>query len=189
MPSAPYSMTQGISDPSMDGKSVQFWLGGSTPYSNALWWKQLGANDNARHFVYDIYFYVKTPQYAQALEFDLNHSVGGKKYIMGTQCNIRDGGQWDVWDGTAERWRGTGIACTVPPAYTWNHLVEEFTHDSSGNVTFVSVTLNGQKSYINKTYGSGGSGVRELNTAFQMDGDYAQHAYSVWLDKVSLSAW
>lgn len=188
-PTAQYSMVQGVSNPSLDGKSAQFWIGGSTPYSNALWWKQLGGNNGARNFVYDLYFYIKDPQYAQALEFDVNHSAGGKKYIMGVQCNIKDARQWQVWDGIAQTWRNTGVACSAPPAYTWNHLVEEFKHDSYGNVTFVSITLNGQKHYINRTYGSLSSGVSEVNVAFQMDGDYAQHDYSTWLDKVTLSYW
>ena len=55
--------------------------------------------------------------------------------------------------------------------------------------TFVSVTLNGVKSYINKTYNQIPSGVSELNVAFQMDGNYAQQAFDVWLDKVSLNYW
>jgi hypothetical protein len=188
-PVAQYSLVQGISNPSMDGSSAQFWIGGTTPYSDALWWKQLGGNDSAHNFVYDLYFYLKTPQVAQALEFDVNQSAGGKKYIMGVQCNIRDTGQWEVWDGLAKTWRGTGVACTVPAAYTWNHLTEEFTRDNSGNVTFVAITLNGQKHYINRTYGSIASGVSEINTAFQMDGDYAQHGYLTWLDNVTLSYW
>lgn len=188
-PVAPYSLIQGVRNPSLDGNSAQFWIGGSTPYSDALWWKQLGGNDSAHNFVYDLYFYITTPQYAQALEFDVNQSAGGKKYIMGVQCNIRNRGQWDVWDGLAKTWRGTGVACAAPPAYTWNHLTEEFTRDNSGNVTFVAITLNGQKHYINRTYGSIPSSVSEVNTAFQMDGDYAQHAYTTWLDKVTLSYW
>jgi len=188
-PSAQYNLTQGISNPSMDGNAAQFWIGGYTPYSDALWWKQLGGNDGVSHFVYDLYFYVKQPQYAQALEFDVNQSVGGKKYIMGVQCDLKNSKQWDVWDGLAQTWRPTGAGCSSVPAYTWNHLIEEFSRDSSGHVTFVSITLNGQKNYINRTYGEGPSGVSEVNVAFQMDGDYAQHQYMVWLDQVKLSYW
>lgn len=185
----PYSMSQGISNPSMDGNAATFWLGGSTPYSAALWWKQLGANNNASHFLYDLYFYMKAPNYSQALEFDVNQSVGGKKYIFGTQCNYRGTGQWDVWDGVAQTWRTTGIACAVPSAYAWHHLIWEFSRDNSGHANFISVTLDGVKKYVNRTYSMGASGVNEINVAFQMDGDYAEHAYQTWLDKVTLSFW
>lgn len=188
-PVAKYSMTQHRGSPSMDGDSTEFWIGGTTPYADALWWKQLGANSAPRRFVYDLYFYLKTPQYAQALEFDVNHSFNGKKYIMGTQCDIRNHRQWEIWDGIAKVWRGTGVGCSVPEAYKWHHLVEEFVHDSSGKVTFVSITLNGKKYYINKSYWSVSSGANEVNVAFQLDGDYAQHDFSAWLDNVKLTYW
>lgn len=39
------------------------------------------------------------------------------------------------------------------------------------------------------TYGSEPMGVSEINVAFQMDGDYAQHSYSTWLNFVTLRYW
>ena len=60
-PTATHSLSQNISSPAMDGKSAQFYMTGSKPYSNALWWKQLGANPNVTNFVYDLYFYLKIP--------------------------------------------------------------------------------------------------------------------------------
>src|SRR5258705_10005248 len=60
-PTAPFGLKQNVGSPSLDGRSAQFWLGGSTPYSNALWWYKVlydsAANNNAHHFVYDFYFY------------------------------------------------------------------------------------------------------------------------------------
>lgn len=188
-PSAQFSMTQFVSSPSMDGQAGHFWIGGSTPYSDALWWKQLGAQSGATHFVYDLYFYYTNANGPQALEFDVNQSVGGIKYIFGTQCNIRGDGQWDVWNGATKHWTATGIACPAPPTYKWNHLQLEFWRSGYNQGTFVSVTLNGVKSYINKTYNQIPSSVNELNVAFQMDGNYAQQAFDVWLDKVQLNYW
>jgi hypothetical protein len=188
-PVAPFSITQFISSPSMDGQSAHFWIGGSTPYSDALWWKQLGAQAGATHFVYDVYFYYKNANAPQALEFDVNQSVGGIKYIFGTQCDIRGSHQWDVWDGAAKKWVPTGIACPAPPTYTWNHLTLEFYRSGYNQGTFVSVTLNGVKSYINRTYNQIASGASELNIAFQMDGNGSQVDYDVWLDKASLRYW
>jgi hypothetical protein len=188
-PVASYSMAQGISWPSADGNAAQFWLGGNTPYANALWWKQLGANSAPTHFVYDLYFYVTNPEYAQALEFDLNHTTGGFRYIMGVQCNMRDTGVWEVWDGVGQTWRTLSLACTPPAANQWHHLTEEFSHDAAGNLTFVAITMDGAKYWVNRTYGSLPNTANDLNAAFQMDGDYAQHAYSVWLDQVTLYYW
>jgi hypothetical protein len=185
---APYSMQQNVSSPSMDGKSVRFNLGGTNNYSNALWWKQLGADSSKTHFVYDTYFYLKNPKASQALEFDVNQSTGGRKYIFGTQCSMKRG-TFDIWSA-ATSWIHTSISCTsARTAYKWHHLVWEFQRTSDKRVKFVSVTLNGSKHYINKTYSSKSSGSSEINIAFQMDGDKYQTDYSTWLDKVKLTYW
>ncbi len=189
-PRAQYGMAQNVGTPSLDGAAAQFSLGGPTPYSDALWWKQLGANSNASHFVYDLSFYMAEPWKAQALEFDVNQSVGGFKYIMGVQCNIRDGGQWDVWDGQNAGWAPTGIPCPMPAGNVWHHLTEEFSRGNNGEVNFIAITLDGQKFPVNRTFQSlPNPNVNEINVAFQMDGDYAQHPYQAWLERVSLTYW
>jgi hypothetical protein len=185
---ASYSMTQGISSPSMDGKAIKFFLGGSNNYSNALWWKQLGGKSSAHHFVYDIYFYLKTPSASQALEFDVNQSVGGHKYIFGTECSMKSSKTWRIWSASTS-WTSTGIPCGVPSAYKWHHLTWEFERTSTNKVKFVSVTLDGKKHYVNRTLSPKSSSVSELNVAFQMDGDRSQTDYSTWVDKVSLKYW
>ncbi len=184
----PFSMSEYQSSPSMDGASAAFWIGSGTPYSDALWWKQLGANSGASHFTYDLYFYYTSASSPQALEFDVNQSVGGYKYIFGTQCAIRGDGTWDVWDNINARWASTGVACTVPPTYTWNHLTWQLER-VNGQLHFISVTLNGVTHYINRYYSPRSSSASELNVAFQMDGNYAGVSYKVWLDKVTLKAW
>ncbi|HWR37124.1 MAG TPA: Ig-like domain-containing protein [Clostridia bacterium] len=185
---ARYSMQLGVSSPSMDGHSARFNLGGSTPYSSALWWKQLGANSRLHRFVYDLYFYMKNPSAAQAVEFDVNYATGGKKYIFGTECDIKNTHTWRIYSA-ATRWRSTGIPCAKPAAYKWHHLVWEFQRTSDNKVKFISVTLNGKKSYVNRVYAPKSSGANEVNVAFQMDGDKYQTDYSVWLDKVTLTYW
>jgi len=128
------------------------------------------------------------PSAAQALEFDMNQSVNSRKFIFGTECNIKNGSQWDVWDTAGGHWVHTGIGCSQPPSYTWNHLVLEF--QRSGNQTsFVSVTLNGRKSYINRNFNTYGVNASELNAAVQLDGDHNQQNYSMWVDKMQVTAW
>lgn len=187
-PDTPRSLTQYEATPSLSGKSSEYWIGPKVPFSAALWWKQLGANNNATHFVYDLYFYVKNSGAAQAIEFDMNQSANGHKFIFGTQCDIKDHHDWDVWDTANSRWVKTGIACSAPPAYTWNHLVLEYTRNGN-QATFVSVTLNGNKSYINRTFNTYGVNAKELNTAVQLDGNNVNTAYSVWVDKMQVTAW
>jgi hypothetical protein len=185
---AVFSMTQSISSPSLDGKSVKFFLGGTDPYSNALWWKQLGANASAANFVYDLYFYMKNPGAAQALEFDVNQSRYGKKFIFGTECSFKRH-VWDIYDPYNRHWVHTSVPCAMPKAYKWHHLVLEFHRTSGGKLKFVSVTMNGTKSYFNKYYSPRSSSAKEINVAFQMDGDKNQTDYTVWLDKIKLKYW
>ncbi len=187
-PVASFSMVQNQTSPSLDGRSVKFSLGGSTPYSDALWWKQLGAVNTASNFKYDLYFYLTNPAAAQSLEFDSNQANGSRRWIFGTQCNVKNGGVWDVWGNANGNWISTGIPCTAPAAFVWHHLTWEFKRTST-QVVFIGFTYDGVTHYVNRTYTAAGSGVNELNVAFQMDGDFRQDPYSVWLDKVSLTRW
>lgn len=187
-PVASVYQTLGISSPSMDGNATKFTIKGSTAYANGLWWKQLGANSSAHRFTYDLYFYLKNPSAAQALEFDVNQSLNGKKYIFGTECSIKGSGTWKVYSASS-KWVNTGIPCSRPAAYKWHHLIWEFERTSGGNVHFISFTLNGSKHYVNKTYAPKSSSASEINVAFQMDGDKYMTDYDTWLDKVKLTYW
>lgn len=187
-PRAQFSMVANQASPSLSGRSARFNIGGATPYADAIWWKQLGADNAKTHFQYDLDFYLTAPQYAQSLEFDANQSTGGKKFIFGTQCNVKGDGEWDIWDTAGNTWRPTGIACAMPAAYRWHHLTWQFYRDSS-NIHFVSVTLDGVTHYVNRSYGAKPVNAAEVNVAFQMDGDFAMHSYSAWLDNVTLRAW
>jgi hypothetical protein len=186
---APYSMQQHVSSPSMDGKATKFNLGGTNNYSNAYWWKKLdGADSTKHHFKYDLYFYMKNPRASQALEFDVNQALGGRKYIFGTQCSMVRG-TFDIYSKAAG-WIHTSIPCTAArTAYKWHHLVWEFQRTSDKRVKYVSVTLDGKKHYINKTFNSYASSYKQISIAFQMDGNKYQTDYSTWLDKVKLTYW
>jgi hypothetical protein len=187
-PSAAFGTLQGVSSPSLSGAAMQFSIGGGTPYSDALWWKQLGGNNGITHFQYDVDFYLTNPQFAQALEFDVNQSNGVYKFIFGTQCDIKDRQVWDVWDTAGHAWVSTGIPCSAPSAYQWHHLTWELYRDDS-QAHFVALTLDGVKHYVNQAFWVQPSSVSEINVAFQMDGDNVQHAYDAWLDNVTLRYW
>jgi hypothetical protein len=187
-PNIPYSMTQGVSSPSMDGKSAGFWVGGGAKYGSAIWWKQLGANSNVSHFTYDLYFYVKNMAATFALEFDTNQTTGGKRYVMGTQCGVNFDKQWDVWDTANKHWIKTGIPCTNVQAYQWNHLTEEY-YRANGKIYYVSITLNGQKYYVNRSFYAIGINANDINVAFQMDMNGSATPYNAWLDQVKLTYW
>ncbi len=186
-PSAIFSMQQFQASPSLDNSSAKFNISGSTPYADALWWNQLGPSDSATNFVYDLNFYLTDPQAPQALEFDVNQSIGNLKFIFGTQCAMVEGA-WDVWDAPNGRWQSTGVACTRPAAFTWHHLAWQLRRSSTQTI-FVAFTLDGVTHNVNLAFNAIPVSADELNVAFQMDLNFAAQAYSVWLDKVTLSYW
>ena len=60
---------------------------------------------------------------------------------------------------------------------------------SSIDAQVVSVTLNGHKSYINRSFNIYSVRASALNAAVQLDGDYNQQDYSLWVDKMQVTAW
>jgi hypothetical protein len=184
-PTVPFGMKQHVGSPSIDGQAAQFWIRGPKHFGGALWWKPLGARPASSHFTYDLYYYLQSAGAPQALEFDINQSANGRKYIFGTECNIKGTHRWDVWDTAGHRWRPTGAGCGRPSSYAWHHVTIEA--ERAGAMThFVAITMDGHKRYINKYYRTRASGGRQLNVAVQLDTDSSGTGYSLWADKISL---
>ena len=95
---------------------------------------------------------------------------------------------WNVYDAYDHRWVNTGIGCSKPKAYTWNHLILEFQR-TSGGMNYIAVTLNGVKHYFNRTYRPKGASASSVDLAFQMDETGSATDYSTWLDKLQLKMW
>jgi hypothetical protein len=83
----------------------------------------------------------------------------------------------------------TGISCNRPKALTWTHVVFEYARNN-GKAQFVSITVNGTKHYVNKSFypqsktASGSVGVH-----FELNGNSSQTDYMVWMDKMKLTYW
>jgi hypothetical protein len=182
------TMTENQSTPSLDGKSAQFSMGGPTPYSNMLYFNAVAGGNNVSHFTYDLYFYIDNPTAAQALEFDINQTFGGNRWVWGSECNFNGSGKWDIWDDI-NGWKPTTIDCPPFPANTWTHLVWNVERVGS-QVHYISLTV-GDQTYNVDTYYSNQPNwtLEEIDVAFQMDGNFEQQPYNVWLDKVNLTAY
>jgi hypothetical protein len=192
VPFAAYSMNQQIAAPAVSGSSAKFSLeGGTAPFGGALWWKYLTTDSAATHFVFDLYFYMENPSAAQALEFNVDQSVGGLRYDFATQCDLDSfsGHTWHIWNPTKKGWTSSSDDCPLPAAKTWNHLVWEFERNSSGQVVFKAVTFNDKRSEINMTVPPWSDSSNGLDVGFQLDAHRDAALYSVWLDKVKLIYW
>jgi hypothetical protein len=192
-PVASYWSRRGVSSPSRDGNAREFFLGGGTPYSNVLFSKRLtgdaGFIRDQHNFVYDLYFYYTNSEAAQALEFDINQYIDGKSYIWGTQCNIRAGHTWDIWNNIDKRWVSTGAYCPTPATYSWNHVVLEMQRTSDRKLRYISITFNGSKHYLNRYYSPRSTSWTGLTLNYQMDGNVRQQDYHTWVDKFHFSSW
>jgi len=189
---ASYWMKQGQSSPSLDGKSTEFFLGGSTPYSDAMWTKRVSSSSSFHDFVFDTYYYVKTPSAIQGLEFNITDYASGKGYTFGFTCDVKDSGTWKISVPNSStssmsqmHWQSTGIACSAPAAYKWNHVTFEGQRTSDNKVKFISLTINGTTHYINKTVyaRSCPSGWGGVTSHIQLNGDSKQDDYALWADK------
>ena len=195
-PTATHSMTQGVVSPSLDGASTQFWLGGSTPYSDVLWHKnilnesQAAISRNVHNFVYDLYFYTDNGGAAQSIEWDVNQFLDGRSYIFGSQCSYRAGDTWDIWDNVKSHWVSTGVSCGALQSNTWNHVVLEFErttdnqfalhrHDAQRHPSLPQLVLPHRP----RPRGMA------VTVNYQMDGNYQQANYSSWVDKMKLTYW
>ena len=137
------SMTPEQQTPSLSGSSSMFWIGGKTPYSNALWWRELGPDSKPTHFNYDLYFYLEDASAPEALEFDVNQTISGTRYVFGTECSYHNTGHWQIWDSAGGKWFNTDVACPQVAAKQWHHLVWQF--ERIGNQAhYIGVTLDDQ---------------------------------------------
>ncbi len=202
-PQAIWSMTQGISSPSVSGNSSRMDIGnGQTVYSDILWNNHLigdfstqGLPDtghkivpNLHNFTYDVYFYANDLSVSQALEFDINQFVGGNSFIWGHECRVAGGNEWDIWDNPGQKWHPTGVACNPLPN-AWNHLVLQAERTSDNHVLFKSITLNGVTAVLNYEEDPTPTTWYGVTINYQQDGNYEQAPYSIWLDKVNFSNW
>ena len=195
-----FSMQQGISSPSMSGSSTEYNLGGTAVYTDALFNNHLigpfssqGLPDNNHtlvptyhDFTYDVYFYGTNLSLSQAVEFDVNQFFNSQGFIWGHECRIAGGNEWDVWDNVNAHWVPTGIAC-YPLENAWNHVTIQVQRTADNQLLYESITLNGQTNPVNAYYdpGTAPSDWYGITVNYQMDGNYEQSPYSVYLDELT----
>ena len=199
-----WSMLQHVSTTSLSGNATQFNIGGTKPYSDALWsLPVLGQNSTQdildightllptlHNFTYDAYFYVTNVPNTQVLEFDINMYMDGVGMIWGNQCNHLGGGVWDIWDNANAKWVSTGFACNLDNN-AWNHVTVQGQRESDNQIQYQSITLNGITANINKTYPpfSVPGEWWGVTVNYQMDGNNKQASNTTYLDNFSLTYW
>lgn len=192
-----WSWTQNISSPSVSGKATKSVYGsGSVQWGDVLWNNHLIGNfssqglPDTKHtlapkfhtFTYDVYFWIKDASVSQALEFDINQFVNGKKFIWGHECRIAGGHKWDIYNDVAKKWMATSFACN-PVSGAWNHLTIVVQRTSDEQLLFKTITLNGKTATINHKEPPTTTSWRGITVNYQIDGARAMKPYTVYIDK------
>jgi hypothetical protein len=184
--------------PSMSGNARQFSLSFSDS-GGEIFHSSFGKDTAATHFIYDAYVWLTDASTLANIEMDMNQVMAnGDTVIYGVQCNGYSG----TWDYALNpgaqgsgRWNHSNVACPEPKNWepnTWHHVELSYFRDSAGNVTYQSVSLDGQLSdFVNATGNSAQSlgWGPTLLTNFQLDGHGAEGSITAYLDKVTVSRW
>jgi hypothetical protein len=196
-------MNQGLPSPSISGKATKFSIGGTTPYADVLWTNPVIGNfssqglpdnghniiPNVRNFTYDIYFYSSNLASSQVLEFDVNQYFNSMGFTWGHQCRIAGGSEFDVWDNINAKWIPTGVRCN-PSNNSWNHLTLQVQRTWDNWLLYHSITLNGATTVIDRYFPPFSVGNwYGVTVNYQMDGNYQQAPYTVFVDKLNLTYW
>jgi hypothetical protein len=200
-PQITWNMQQGIKSPSLDGNATQFSIGGNTPYWDVLFYNHLIGDDSSQgmpdsnhtitpslhNFTYDVYFYGNNVELAEALEFDFNQFFDGLSFIWGHNCYLAGNNVWQLWDNINARWVSTDIPCN-PVSNAWNHLTLQVERTSNNQLWYQTITLNGVTNNVNVYYDPGSApGWWGITINYQMDGNYEQSPYSIYLDELTFS--
>jgi hypothetical protein len=200
-PGTTWAMYQGVKSPSLSGSSTQFNIGGKMVYTDVLWNNHLigdfssqGLPDSnhtlvptLHTFTYDVYFYGNNLGASQALEFDINQFFNNLGFTWGHECRIAGGNEWDIWDNANYKWTPTGIACN-PIENGWNHLTIVGSRTSNNQLLYRSITFNGVTHVLNWTLPPfPAPGWYGITINYQMDGNYKQSPYTVWVDKLNFT--
>lgn len=161
-------------------------------YADKYWYQQLGVHSTLLRFRQEASFLFPSPADAansQAVEFDLQQSIGGVCFNFGWQFDYAEG-LFRYWNRGAGSWVSTGITITRPTPLTWYHCVFD-THRDAANIYYDKATINGVVQPIHQVgYASPILGLSDmLNYGFQLDGEKLPNTYTISRDRMKLSGW
>jgi hypothetical protein len=161
------------------------------------WHVSFAKDASATHFVYDTYVYIVDPSQVANIELDMNQVMSnGKTVIFGTQCSTYT----KTWEYTyvsgGAHWKSSNIACNPKnwAAKTWHHIQIASHRNSSGDVTYDWVNVDGTHSVFKNATGysaeSLGWAKGDLLINFQLDGANAgSGSITAYIHKMTIFRW
>lgn len=201
---APIAEVKGVTNPSLDGNSLQCSNKGGAPYSNVHCYLNLPSQPDVSDFSLSLSF-LFTPEVTcnnqggkvstvQALEFTMSNWTKERRYEFALQWqNVGDGApQWRYWDphqDEGRRWKPLDskiTQCLEPDKW---HTLQLEGSTNGISVYYKSFTIDNQTYNLNystarvKTPGE----VDRLAVAIQLDGNANQTPYDVFIDQVNFT--
>ncbi len=177
--------------PSRDGRSMEIFESGS--WSNALWYRKMGAHNSATNFLWDFWVQLDGPSVnaAQTLEYDAFQFVGGYNYMIGSQCNYA-AAVWDTWNESTQKWLHTSVPCKKFAAGTWHHIQWYMTANHSNHTyTYKTLVIDGVAYNLNQTqpakYLVGWTD--NVGVQWQLDVKASGTGYHEWVDNATFTIW
>lgn len=181
-----------VSTPSLSGNAREV----NSSYTDAggeIYSVSYAKDTVSSHFLYDVYVWIEAGSKIANLEMDSNQvTSNGQTVIYAFQCD----GYAKVWDysGPGAKWVKSKQPCDVNTWSTnaWHHIQISYQRDTSGNVKYNSVWLDGNEQAIDETVPSSfslGWAAGVVQTQFQVDGPGASGSSTLYFDNLTISRW
>ena len=188
---ATYSMTRGISFPTLSGSSAEFKIGGTHPYADAYWYYRHDAQSKpfkSLRYEFDLYVPSGYQNAPQAIEFECQERLNGYIYNFAWQA-LYPGNQWRVFNYTLKRWESSGIPLTRFASGKWHHIVAEFHNDAATHITYHdALTIDGIRHALSiKHTATRTTAGNEFTNGFQLDLNSVPTPYKVYVDNMKIT--
>ncbi len=184
-----YWMAPFQSQPSMSGSSMEMFADGPQ-WSNVLFMDKILGTTSHTNFLWDFWVYHQPgdePHFWSS-EFDFWLVLGGKEYMIGSQCDFGDG-YWSTWDSQGDRWVLNGISC---PHWGpgWHHIQWYLERTSDTQYRYDTLVVDGKGYGFNQTWNYNQTSWPDMiGVQFQLDQDPSGTPLHEWVDNVTLTTW
>jgi len=176
--------------PSLSGSSRELYADG-LPWTNTLFIKTMPGTSSATHFLWDFWVFQDAVTVANiwSAEFDLWQLLGGKEFMMGSQCDFGDG-YWDTWDAANDRWIENGVACPHWGANSWHHVQWYVERISPTQYRYDTLVMDGHGYGFNQVWAVNPTPWADaVGMQWQLDQSADGAPVHEWIDNVKLTSW
>lgn len=187
--SSNYWMKGSQSQPSLSGSSREMFAGGQS-WTNVLFMDTLLGTNNKTNFLWDFWVYhdPAAENHFWSSEFDFWVALGGKEFMIGSQCNFGDG-YWDIWDQKANQWLHSDIRCQRMAPDQWHHIQWYMERDGN-SYHYDTLVVDGASYSINRTFSPTSTSWKEsMGVQWQLDESSTGVDIHEWVDNVKLTVW